>query len=228
MENNITDAITSIAAIAAVVIAAIAIYLTNKSIKENNKNHEKQAFENKIFSLIDIHNDALSKFRQINILSNENIYFYGHAAISFWLDGFKKSGLTGFYNSDEKNSDEAIQCRNVDSDICKANFDIKAMHDSFCFIDNIIVILSLINNEEKLTEEKEYFYLELLHAQITKEELVVIFYYIHSHKKDKKPLFEKYAFFENIDLRLLLNWQEEINIYKREAYGLYSYLCEQS
>ena len=57
MENNIIDTITFItvknmAVIVAsigVLVAARATYLTNKSINENNKNHAKQVFENKIF-----------------------------------------------------------------------------------------------------------------------------------------------------------------------------------
>jgi hypothetical protein len=240
MENNtitlIATTITAIAASAGVIVAAIATRLTNKSINENNKNHEKQVFKNKIFSLINIHNVTLSRFREINILDNsERIDFYGHAAISFWLGGFtkEKGNFTGFYDGGEnalENRAKANKCRNVDSDNCKANFYLNPIRSSFCFIDNVIVILSLIkNNEEKLTKEEENFYLELLHAQISKEELVVIFYYIHAYKEDKKPLFEKYAFFENIDEQLLFNWQEEISIYKKEVYGtsvLASYVKE--
>lgn len=226
MENNIMDTITAMAASFGVMVAIWATYLTNKSINENNKNHAKQVFENKIFKLINIHNVMLSRFSVAKTIYNsgaKSIYnderiYYGHAAISFWLDGFKmwldafKDGLMNL----PENQTEA----NVYRYYCNTYFDFKDKRYSFCFIGNVIAILSLIkNNEEKLTKEKENFYLELLHAQISKEELVVIFYYIHTYKEDKKPLFEKYAFFENIDEQLLFNWQEEINLYKKEAYG---------
>jgi hypothetical protein len=199
----------------------ITIHLQKQEIKEMKNNVKQEEFEKKFFYFLNVHNDLVSKFRQINSLdNNERYYMYGGEAISFFLDKFKEGG---FYSpnenlSTEVNMEEAYKDRNIDPETLKRNIFIKLGRNNLKFIDNIYIILSLIDNEN-LSQEKQLFYINSILAQISDEELILIFYYTHALREDMKILIEKFAFFESIDEQLLHNWEEEIKLYEIEAYG---------
>ena len=148
---------------------------------------------------------------------------YGGEAISFFLDEFKEGG-TIFYQVDEKLSkeeqeDNAYKTRNIDASTLKINISVKLGRSNLKFIENIYLLLKLIDKQINLTSDEKSFYIESLLAQITDEELVLMFYYTHALQEDKKYLLEKFSFFENIDEQLLYNWREEVILYNKEVYG---------
>jgi uncharacterized membrane protein len=200
------------------------IYQQNEDMRNTKKEMQNQNFENHFFHLLNIHNDLVSKFRQINFLDDgEKHYMYGGEAISFFLNKFK-DGSTVFYKVDENLSKEeqinnATKTKNVDSNTLKMNISIKLGRSNLKFIDNIYLVLKLIDKQSDLTSDEKRFYIDTILAQITDEELVLIFYYTHAFNEKLKPFLEKFSFFENIDEQLLYNWQEEVKLYKREVYG---------
>ena len=209
-------------------LAFVALIFTidqqNEDIKNTKKEMQNQNFENHFFNLLKIHNDLVSNFRQINLLDNgEKHYMYGGEAISFFLDKFKEGG-TIFYQVDDKLSkeeqeDDAYKTRNIDASTLKINISTKLGRSNLKFIENIYLLLKLIDKQVNLTSDEKRFYIESLLAQITDEELVLIFYYTHALQEEKKYLLEKFSFFENIDEQLLYNWREEVILYKKAVYG---------
>ena len=203
------------------------IYQQNEDMRNTKKEMQNQNFENHFFHLLRIHNDLVAIFKQINFLENgEKYYMYGGEAISFFLDNLKEGG-TIFYKVDESLSKEeqinnATKTKNVNSHTLKINLSIKLGRSNLKFIDNIYLMLKLIDKQSDLTSDEKRFYIDTVLAQITNEELVLIFYYTHAFNEKLKVLLEKFKFFENIDEQLLHNWQEEAKLYKREAYGEHS------
>ncbi len=207
----------------AFIALVITIYLQQQDIRDTKKETQKQTFENTFFNLIKLHNDLVANFRQYHILDDGTQHFmYGGEAISYFLDNFKEGGFTGFYSPDESLSKEenikyAYQNRNIDSDNLKTNLEIKLGRKNLKFIENVYSSLNLIDRAN-LDEKAKMFYLELLHTQISDEELVLIFYYTLAKHSDKKSLLEKYHFFKSLNTQLLHNLEKEILLYKKEAF----------
>jgi uncharacterized membrane protein len=208
----------------AFIALVITIYLQQQDIKDSKREIQKQNFENTFFNLIKIHNDFVGNFREYHILNDGTQHFmYGGESISFFLDKFKKSGFSGFYTpnenlSHEENKEQAEKNRNIDPKILKLNIKLKLGRKNLKFIENVYSILNLIDRASFLDEKDKIFYLETLHAQISDEELVLIFYYTLAIYDNKKLLLEKYQFFKNLNTQLLHNCEEEILLYKKEAF----------
>jgi hypothetical protein len=174
------------------------------------------------FNLIKIHNDLVANFREINIIDNKDKHFmYGGEAISFFLDHFKKGGFTGFYEVDEKGENKKINKmqRNKDPMMSEMNIKLKLGRKNLKFIETISSSLNLIKRTSFLDDIDKKFYLETLHSQISDEELILIFYYIHGIKNDMKSIIEEYHFFQNIDKDLLYSWNNEKELYAPAAFG---------
>lgn len=208
----------------AFVALVITIYLQQQDMRDSKKEIQKQNFENTFFNLIKIHNDLVASFREFHVTENQEKHFmYGGEAISYFLQNFKDGGMV-FYTSDETlskddNMTKAYKERNLNSDHLKINIESKLGHKNLKFIENVYSILKLIDRVDFLTKDDKLFYLETLQAQISDEELILIFYYIHGLKSEMKLLIEKYHFFEHINEQLLQNWQDEVKLYNRFAFG---------
>ncbi len=215
----------------AFIALVITIYLQQQDMRDSKKVSQKQNFENMFFNLITIHNDLVVSFRVSHITQNQEQHFmYGGEAISYFLDSFTEFDGTSFMtttshcsNSTSKEEqkkiwDEARKKRNLDDIQLKYNLKNKLGRKNLKFIENTYSILDLIDRAEFLGEKDKLFYLETLLAQISDEELALIFYYTIAVNSNKKELLEKYQFFKNLDEQLLLNWEDEILLYKKEAF----------
>lgn len=207
----------------AFIALVITIYLQQQDMRDSKKELQKQNFETTFFNLIKIHNDLVANFREYNILEKEEKHFmYGYEAISFFLDKFIKGGIS--FNTvnknltKEENDEISRENRNLNPNVLKSNFETKLMRKNLKFIETVYSVLNLIDRATFLDEKDKKFYLETLSAQISDEELILIFYYTHSNHNDKKSLIEKYQFFKTLNTTLLNNWQEEIKLYKKEAF----------
>ncbi len=209
----------------AFIALVITIYLQQQDMRDSKEETIKQNFEATFFNLINIHNDLVNSFRDFYIAEdNKKHFMYGGEALSFFLDKFKKGGFSCFYTLDEnlsedENMENAYKYRNIDQDTLRINLQIKSGGKNLKFIENVYSILNLIDRANFLDDKDRKFYLETLHAQISDEEVILIFYYTHGIKDDMKLLIEKYHFFENIDVQLLHNWEKEILLYKKEAFN---------
>lgn len=194
----------------AFIALVITIYLQQKDIKDSKAEMTKKNFEQIFFDFIKIHNDLVASFRQIH----ERHCMYGDEAISYFLSNFKEGGTTAFYEPDPtKTQEDRLKERNLDPEVLAINLSIKLGRSNLKFIETVYLILNLIARAENLNDIDKKFYLETLHAQISDEELALIFYYTHGIKSDMKSVIEEYHFFENINEQLLRNWEEEIKLY---------------
>lgn len=197
----------------------ITIYLQQQDMRDSKKEIQKQNFETTFFNFIKIHNDLVASFKVLHITEDEKKYFmYGGEAISYFLDIFKEGRTVSFTPDEALSKNDVFQSRNIDPDNLTINLKDKLGRNNLKFIENVYSILSLIDMAQILDPKDCKFYLETLHAQISDEELALIFYYTHSKNINKKPLLEKYQFFKNLDEKLLYNWGKEILLYKKEAF----------
>lgn len=209
----------------AFIALVITIRLQQKDMRDSKIEVQKQNFENTFFNLIKIHNDLVANFREINIIDNKDKHFmYGGEAISFFLDHFKEGGFTGFYEVDEnligeENKKINQKKRNKDSMTLEINIKSKLGRKNLKFIETICSSLNLIKRTSFLDDIDKKFYLETLLSQISDEELILIFYYIHGIKNDMKSIIEEYHFFQNIDKDLLYSWNDEKGLYAPAAFG---------
>ncbi|MCT7536192.1 putative phage abortive infection protein [Aliarcobacter butzleri] len=197
----------------------ITIYLQQQEIKESKEEIQKQNFETTFFNLIKIHNDVLLNLRHLRINDNKEPFTsYGYEALSNYFEQFKNYGVNAIYiydsiSSKEEALENSLKNRYISSDNCELNLKFLT---NLKFIENIYSCLNLIDNANFIKDKK--IYLETLYAQISDEELALIFYYTHGIKNKYKPLLEKYKFFENLDIDLLHNWKDEIKLYNKNAF----------
>mgnify|MGYP003586196398 CR=1 FL=1 len=100
------------------------------------------------------------------------------------------------------------------------------MNKNYCVsLCGVVMILKKIRSfgymlkQSFLDDIDKKFYLETLLSQISDEELILIFYYIHGIKNDMKSIIEEYHFFQNIDKDLLYSWNDEKGLYAPAAFG---------
>lgn len=190
---------------------------------ERIKNEAKYSkVQSKIYELLDFHQKQLSEFTYTyNHTSDDDPEadreYSSYKAISFLLSSFKETG-TGSYTNGIREEDGA-KLRNLRSEAVKDTLEMKVLRNNFVFLDSIIECLRALDKNSFLTKKEVKDLLRTIQGRMTKDELIIFFYYVHGFHEDDKPLLEKFAFFENLDSDELFDWRAELALYKIEAYG---------
>ena len=93
----------------------------------------------------------------------------------------------------------------------------KNQHDVGHYFRNLHTILKFVDGSD-VTNKTEYT--GILRAQLSSFELVLLFYNALYSVGDKlKPLVERYAMLENLDLKLLFDPRNEVPLFSDSAYG---------
>ena len=166
---------------------------TNKELKEQNKTIMLQRFENTFFNMLDMQQKILNELRylQTGDFAQEHV---GRKAIK------------------ELYSDIYYQCK-----VKKISTLDGCLNEYYQYVEDgqldhyfrhLYRIIRYVDDYDinVLSVEEKYKYLCLLRAQLSKDELLIIFYNcISEYGCDKfKPLVEKYALFKNIRVGSLI------------------------
>lgn len=187
------------------------IVQTNKELKEQNKTIMLQRFENTFFNMLDMQQKILNELRYLQEDGySQNQEHVGRKAIKelysdiFFQCQLKKIStlgdcLTEYYQHVEDGQLDHYY---------------RHLYRIIRFVDDY--------DTNVLSVAEKYKYLCLLRAQLSKDELLMIFYNcISEYGCEKfKPLVEKYALFKNIRVRSLIS----INHYSEFEKGAYEFL----
>ncbi len=177
-----------------------------KALTEQSKNIQKQNFENTFFNLLSLHNNIVNNLKTSspNVISTiqrrESVYdeYQGKEV-------FKK----------------IINEINFEQDIIIQYIKIYEQYQTIIghYFRNIYQILKLI---DKSDIENKKFYTNILRAQLSNDELLLIFLNGVTYGKEKtKPLMERYEFLEplNVPSKYLGNFQDIASQYNKKIFG---------
>jgi hypothetical protein len=174
----------------AFVAVVITLYLQSKSISITKKELEEQKFENKFFQLLNVQNQILNGIEKFQKSDGENILLKGKHVFKLLYEG-----LISIY----KSGHEKTESQNI-LELIKKSY--KTFFESYQsdfghYFRHLYHIVKFID-ESKINDKQSY--INLLRAQLSSPELLMLFYNCLSEYGYKrfKPLIETYALLENI------------------------------
>lgn len=183
---------------------------TNKELKEQNKTIMLQRFENTFFNMLDMQQKILNELRYLQ-------------TGDFVLEHVGRKAIKELY------SDIYYQCK-----VKKISTLDGCLNEYYQYVEDgqldhyfrhLYRIIRYVDDYDinVLSVEEKYKYLCLLRAQLSKDELLIIFYNcISEYGCDKfKPLVEKYALFKNIRVGSLI-LTDHSSEFKKSAYEFLS------
>ena len=191
----------------------ISIYLQSKELSETRseikaqgtqfslqtKALNKQVFENTFFQMLSLHNEILK-----GISINHGLEFSGR-------DAFDK--LYGILKRQPNiKHSELLQLNSAYMEIYY-----KYQNEFGHYFRNLYNILKFVQNSE--VEDKK-LYTNLLRAQLSSNELIVLFYNGLSEMGNKKlkPLLEEFNFLKNLPKNLIFNEHAHVSFYSESAF----------
>ncbi len=179
--------------------------LQRKEMEEQNKTIMLQRFENTFFNMLEMQQKIVSELKYFSNFSRQE--YQGREAIQHMYQDI--NGRSSIYP-------------NPDIDNCLHNYyyfvDIGKMDHYFRHLYRIVKYVDEYE-PELLSKQLKYNYLCLLRAQLSKDELLMLFYNcLSEYGKDCfKPLIEKYALLNNIRKEALMSPEHEYE-YEYKAY----------
>ena len=194
-----------------------------KQLEAQNQTLQKQNFESSFFHLLSVHNDIVNS---MEIPWGRTVY-QGRQCFAYLLYEFR-------YNYDEyKGAEEKFwigmaQNPNKAEELMleRINAKYEALFDKYQ--SRVGYYFRNLYNLVKFVDEKSDFpkdhkdkkpYTNLIRAQLSSDELGLLFYNCLSNRGDKfKKLVKKYALLEDMDFKVLIN-EEHKSLYDESAYG---------
>lgn len=219
----------------------ISIFLQSKELQETRSEFKsqtdvfnKQSFESTFFQMLHLHNEII---QFISVTNKEKITLTGRAALDDifyeWGELFKEVKNSRKYNDTRPILMQykiQVQWHSILDNQYQTTQDLSLNNSYMCFhavygnhlgqyFRNIYQVLKYVN-QSKIKGEDKKFYTNVLRAQLSSNELGLLFFNCLSELgyEKFKPLLEKYAFFEHLPHYDIFD-EEEIVMYKISAYG---------
>lgn len=180
---------------------------TRQEVKGQKEALEKQNFEQTFFHLLSTHNQIVLSIDVVDQVKGEKT---GRDCFGIFYQEFK-----GRYINKSKNSNHSDELEFI-RDIYKELYtDIQEdTGHYFLFLYNMVKFV-----DENCTHKDPRFYTNLIRAQLSYDELGLLFYNCLSVVRENKfvPLIEKYALFKNIPIDYLADYHH-LRYYERFAY----------
>ena len=175
-----------------------------EELRAQNTTLKKQNFENTFFQLLRLHNEITNsiEFAKLNNKAKGKRSFY-----LFYIE------LTDYYRALEE------QGLNREDRINKAYLRFYGINqnDVSHYFRNLYAIVKFIESSDV---ENVELYVNLIRAQLTNNELLLLFYHsLGGDRNGLKPIIEKYTLFESLPRVNLLNQKEHESLYKDSAYN---------
>ena len=178
-----------------------------RALKEQSASFKLQNFERTFFEMVRLHHDIIKDLDLVRSAESRTV----------GRDCFGKffSILRQLHN--EVPPELVNQERKIILDYVYSGFYKKNQHDVGHYFRNLHRILKFVDGSD-VTNKTEYT--GILRAQLSSFELVLLFYHALYSVGDKlKPLVERYAMLENLDLKLLFDPRNEVPLFSDSAYG---------
>jgi len=183
--------------------------LTREVFSQQSETLKLQQFESTYFSMINLHHQIVNS---IDITTNKKvklplktITYTSRDCFNFFITELNDIYLTNLTNNEASRIDEAYKKLYLEN-----------QSDLGHYFRNLYNILKFI---DKKNQGDKFFYSNLLRAQLSSSELILLFYNgISQFGKFKfKPLIEKYHFLQNIPKKQLL-MKSHLEFYNKNAF----------
>jgi len=193
---------------------------TREVFTEQSKTLKLQQFESTFFSMLNLHHDIVKSISTIKIIketshgltTTKERVLAGRECFVFFYQVF------GAYYSklrSEKDGTETAELLLIDKSYTTfyREFQSNLSH----YFRNLYNILKFIH---KKNPGDKFFYSNLLRAQLSASELLLLFYNCLSQFGEKfKPLIEEYHFLQNMPKKPLIDKSLHTKLYAKEAFG---------
>jgi hypothetical protein len=179
-----------------------------EQMRAQNITLKKQNFESTFFQLLRLQNEITN---DIDLVDANNRITKGRDCFRVFYDRFKKLWNK---NKTEYQGDTELDRINNTYLAFYASYQSEFGH----YFRNLYNIFKFIENSEL---EDKRLYTNLVRAQLSSNELTLLFYNALSEKGNKKfkPLIEKYSLLKTLPNNALLNSTDHIQFYKNSAYN---------
>jgi hypothetical protein len=197
-----------------------------EQLESQSKTLIKQSFENSFFNILELHNSILQE-----IIYNSN---KGRHAISSL-----NNNISAYYNRESLFTTEVTNLRfqfeqehnHLPNDNEMEKIEFKVLQGIFSnlleshmniighYFRNLYHLVRYVDNADHYVENK-YDYIKIIRAQLSSDELCLLFYNCLTEKGKKfKSLVEDYSLLKNMDENLLCS-KEHTKHFKPKAFGL--------
>jgi hypothetical protein len=212
--------------------AWIAVYLQSKQLQNQKEQSVKEAFEARFFALLELHTkivaalDIRKKERTSDLVavgkdvfkhfSDELNEFFSHAkngliaTPNFTAEQVYQAFLSPGNRPTQEMAQELYQ-----------HFYLHHQDDLGHFFQNLFLLIQFVDHADGSINIKEkYFAVRIVRAQLSQSELYFIFLNcaFGEGREKFKPLAEKYALFNNLDLKKQSLTDQFRNIFSNDAY----------
>ncbi|HXG06022.1 MAG TPA: putative phage abortive infection protein [Nitrososphaera sp.] len=170
----------------------ITIYLQSRAIRQSRADIDLQSFENKFFQLIRVQNDILDGIVKYEPVARQHIPIKGRQRFKQLYDDF-----ISYFEAEKRKTPQTEDAEIIEraySALFK-NYE----HELGHYFRHLYNIVAFIDRSQFHSSIKQG-YANLLRAQLSSSELLLLFYNClwHKGKKKFKPLVEKYALLEHL------------------------------
>lgn len=199
-----------------------------EQLEAQNQTLQKQNFESSFFQLLGLHNDIVNSMAVESsfFVGMEPTVYQGRQCFGFMLKEFRgnyaeyKEDEENFYAGWEESPDEVKQLELRIDKKYEELFD-RYQHRVGYYFRTLYNFVKFVDEEKDFPKDYEAkkFYTNLIRAQLSSDELGLLFYNCLSERGAKfKCLVEKYELLEDMDFKVLIN-EEHKKLYDKRAYG---------
>lgn len=206
-----------------------------EQLEAQNQTLQKQNFESSFFQLLRVHNDIVNSIEVSVYLGGNRTVYQGRQCFGRMLDEFRNNydgAEERFHAEWKENPDEARQVR-----LQWINEKYEELFDKYQsqvghYFRNLYNVVKFVDQESDFLQDYEdkKYYTNLIRAQLSRDELGLLFYNCLSDRGAKfKVLVEKYALLEDMDFKKLVEKygdyskaiinEEHKSLYAESAYG---------
>lgn len=198
---------------------------TRKVFKEQSETFKIQRFENTFFQLVNLYNEIISnlqstfqgiKYERRDVIGNYSLQL--SQSFDLYLKTYKQNNIGEFVVDKELNpiSLEDIESL-IDNTYENFHYNITKQHLSNYF-RTIYQIFKFIYKSDLINNEEKQFYANILRAQLSSDELLLIFYN-SLHEGLGYPNFlylvNKFDVLQNFDFGLINKFQFHLELYEK-------------
>ena len=187
-------------------ISSSELHNSASALSQQSESLELQNFENRFFNMLNLHHTIVNG---IDLRGKDGAIIQGRDCLRVFYNRLNRE--LGFVKRlNNPSYGEGILQR-------YEQFYRENGHELSHYFRHLYRIFKYIENSD-IDDKRDYS--GILRAQLSNHELGLLYYNGLSHHGEKlKPLAEKYALFENMEIELLNDARRDVHLYGRESFG---------
>jgi hypothetical protein len=189
-----------------------------KALKEQSESLKLQNFENTFFQMLKLHNEIIQGMEISHPPGSHLQGYRGRGCFWKYYEKFTShyKGHGGDTPESSSYPDEKSLIDGAYNSFFKEN-DVSVAH----YFRNLFAIIKFVDSTDLHTQDTKKGYVDILRAQLSSYELLLLFYHClwHVERKEFKPFIDGYELLKFMDISALNNSDAHIRLYGKRAYG---------